>query len=213
MAFVSVQEFDAVYFFLLFMTFGRVFIRESKIANDFAFQLFNMKGTPTSMAELQCTRFLRARQNIMLEVCSSLLLPSLFAIDKLTGWHILVRERSTYKSLAFLFQSSMALLITRFIAGSLAWGFLKHQAARIYKMLQFQKAIQVLPDINSTKKQIAKPSIPEKFNLLNPEKFQSCLREYWQNHLLYICACASYGIFNAIVFIGKINGDLDAKQS
>ena len=204
MVFIGVQSFNLIYFLLLGLTFGRVFLRESKLPNDVFFYCTGKDGNVRELAELQCTRIRRARQNIMLEVCSSLLLPFMFAVDSVTGWDIIVRKQATFESLLFVFQSSMVLLFTRFLAGSLAWMYLKYRAQQVILRVHEnpEKRIHSVvgrPDYN--------------YDMLEPGEFQVGLKLYWSTHLLYISVCVMYGILNAVIFIGKINGELDADST
>lgn len=204
MMFIGVQSFNLVYFILLGMTFGRVFLRESKLPNDIVFWLTGNDGNPQELAELQCTRIRRARQNIMLELLSSLLLPFMFAVDSMTGWDIIVRKSETYQSLVFVFQSAFVLLTARFVAGSLAWYYLKYKADLIMENVREEKA--------KSKRDVKLAGRPDyNYQMLQPGEFQASLQSYWTSHARYITICAVYGIFNAIIFIGKINGDLDAE--
>lgn len=225
MVFISVHHFDFTYFVLLSLAFGRAFLRESKLPNDVFFYLTSKDGNALELAELQCTRIRRARQNIMLEVCSSLLLPFLFAIDSATGWDIIVRKQDAFESVFFVFQSSMVLLSTRFLAGSCSWMYLKYRAHQILQRVHQRMHERVSPSPEQKPSPPPPPSshhhhvhaqrapqpVAYHYDMLEPRGFQSGLKLYWSTHLLYISVCVMYGIFNAIIFIGKINGELDAK--
>lgn len=200
MLFIGVQKFNARYFILMFMMMGRIFVRESKVLNDIVYMLTKQDGDVLEMATLQCTRIRRARQSIFLELTSSILLPTLFLIDTISQWGIVVRSTIQFESKLFILNSALVLFSGRLFAGSLAWMYLKKQSRLLL--------VKLPPPPKTTMKDAPADYRTFHYDMLYPQDFQRHLNHYYEIHLPYICVCLAYGIFNAVIFTSQINDQM-----
>ncbi|EQC33026.1 hypothetical protein SDRG_09546 [Saprolegnia diclina VS20] len=186
MAFTGTQRFDAVYGLLLLLTFGRIFTRDSKCLNDLGtWLLSNCLGKESApvleRAHVQCSRLLKARQNMVLDLASSLIIPSLFVLEISLHWRVLSPSIATM-SLSFVLYSALAQFLTRLAGGACAWVYLRHRAATLGLELPKEAALP----------------------LVRPGTMLPAMNAYWATHAMYLYVCVGYGAMSAIMLLGKL---------
>ncbi|KDO27447.1 hypothetical protein SPRG_07035 [Saprolegnia parasitica CBS 223.65] len=191
MAFTGTHRFDGVYGLLLLLTFGRIFTRDSKCLNDLGTWLLcaylgKASAPILERAHVQCSRLLKARQNMVLNLASSLIIPSLFVLEISLRWHVLSPSIAKM-SMSFVLYSALAQFLTRLAGGASAWVYLRHRAATLGHELPKEAALP----------------------LVRPSTMLPAMNAYWATHATYLYVCVGYGAMSAIMLLGKLYLQLD----